>query len=364
MRRVSFLLISFCVFIGGTVRAQDTPASAGAASQSQLTATGVAPDDVVISIDGVCDLEFLIAGSARGSGESPKAGDPSHGNSGASPASSYKGSPAPECKTEITRAEFERMIELLEPTLKRSDRIRVGVRYADGLVFAEKSKEIGLDRDPRTLVGAKYSYLLFLSGSFNRYLQSQAAQSSDAEVKTYYDQHPEVFVKANFLRIFIPNERKHSDVPSTPQQVEQRRAADEAAMKSLATRIRARALAGANFQALEKEVYRFAGEPASDTPFVDLDDVTRREAPLELQAVFDLKPGQISEVMPAPKGWHIVKKVSQQPIPLSEARPILQAIRFQEALDSAKHSAPTKFNDAYFNTPHGMDPVGGESAPK
>jgi hypothetical protein len=365
MHRVSSLLIYFFVLIGGTVWAQDTPVSTGADPQSQLTATGVAPNDVVISIDGVCNRELLIAGSTRGSADGLKSGDvTTPGNSDVSSVNSDKGGQKPECKTEVTRAEFEKMIDLLEPTLKRSDRIRVAVRYADGLVYGEKSKEIGLDTDPRTLVGAKYSYLLFLSGAYNRYLQTQAAQSTDADLKAYYDQHPEVFVKANFLRIFVPNERKHSDVPSTPEKVAERRTADEEAMKALATKIRARAIAGANFETLEKEVYRFGGYPASDTPYVDLDDITRREAPIELQGVFDLKPGQISEVLPEPKGWHIVKKVSQKPIPLSEARPILQSLRFQEALDSTKHSAPTTFNHAYFDTPHGMDPAGEEKAPK
>jgi parvulin-like peptidyl-prolyl isomerase len=365
MRRASFLLVSFFILIGGTVVAQDRPASSADASPSPLTATGVAPGDVVISIDGICDREFLIEGSTRGSAEKSKPAEASPGgHADASAAAAGHDSHAPECKTEVTRAQFEKFINLLEPTLKRSDRIRVAVRYAEGLVFAERGKQIGLDKDPRTQVGAQYSNLLFLSGAFNRYLQTQAAQLSDAEVKTYYEQNPELFIKANFLRIFVPNERKHSDTPSTPKQVEERQAADEAAMKSLATKIRARAVAGADFQALEEEVYQFAGEPDSQSPDVDLDDITRKEAPQELQPVFDLKPGEISEVISAPKGWHIVKMVSRQTTPLSDARSMLQSLRFQEALDSAKHSAPTKFNDAYFNTPNGMDPVGGTSIPK
>jgi hypothetical protein len=362
MHRIFSLILAFSL-TGVAACAQDAqshvPASGTKAVPSELTATGVAPNDVVISIQGFCDQGLLVEGTVSAAGEKREGGDGSKGaitklNGDATAGGDNK---TTDCKTEVTRAQFERLVDSLEPKMRRSDRIRVAVRYAEGLIFAQKAHELGIEKDPKFEERAKYSYLQTLSASFNKYLTLKGLDVSDSEVETYYREHPELFVQGHFERIFVPNLRKHSDVPSTPEGVYKMRAADEAAMKSLAERVRARAIAGASFGRLQAEVYKFAGQDKADTPDVDLDEVNRTEAPAELQQVFDLKPGQISEVISASKGWHIVKMISLKTIPLSEAKGTLQRIRILELTNAAKNSARTEFNDAYFNTLGGMEPA-------
>jgi parvulin-like peptidyl-prolyl isomerase len=53
-------------------------------------------------------------------------------------------------------------------------------------------------------------------------------------------------------------------------------AADEAALKAEAEKIRTRAAAGEDFEKFEDEAYTFAGDP-DDTPDTDMGDNTRAE---------------------------------------------------------------------------------------
>ena len=129
-------------------------------------------------------------------------------------------------------------------------------------------------------------------------------------------------------------------------------------MKAEAQLIRKKALAGASFARLEKEVYSFAGENPDEAPDVALGDSTRSTVERQYQdAVFRLKPGQISDLVPAPLGWHIFKVVSKSEVPKSDAKNILLSVRAREAIDAAKAELKTDFNDAYFNVPGGMEPA-------
>jgi len=319
------------------------PAPDNTVSGAALTATGVGPDDVVISISGFCDPNLLVEGTTA-----PAQSTTSDSTGGAKA----------DCKTEVTRAQFERLVDTISPGMDTPNKIKTAVRYPESLAFAQKAREIGLDKDPKFQEQLKYGYLQFLSQTFNKYLAKEATNVSDAEVEKYYKEHPETFEQVDLLRIFVPSEKHHAELPGTPAEIAEIRAGDTLAMKGEAERIRRRALAGGDFQKLAVEAYRFAGMNADDAPDVALGKVNRAEVPKEYQdGVFGLKPGQISPIIPAPEGWHICKVLSRQPVPLSEAKVLLQRIRLKDLSDEAKRIVTTKFNDAYFNTPRGMEPA-------
>jgi parvulin-like peptidyl-prolyl isomerase len=193
---------------------------------------------------------------------------------------------------------------------------------------------------------------MLLSQAFTRRIQEEKTNISDDEVASEYKNHPELFEKATLLRIFIPKQKHHTSGVEMLREA----AADEVAMKAEAEQIRKKALAGANFAKLEKEVYAYAGESPDEAPEVALGDTTRSSMERQYQdVVFNLKPGQISELVPAPKGWHIFKVVSKGEVPMSEAKNILLSLRVREAIDAAKAELKTDFNDAYFNVPGGME---------
>lgn len=365
MRRC-LTLMSFLLFVTGPFAwAQDAQSSGGAADFTGAhpvpTATGVALDDVVISISGFCDRALLVEGTiaptSPTSASKPDQANPQN-KGGAAAAPNAARTKDADCKTEVTRAQFERLTDALGIGQDRSNKIRTAVRYPEVLLYAQKAQELGLEKDPRFQERVKYTYLQLLWQSFSEDLGRTANGISDAEVEQQYRQHPEIFDQVDLLRIFIPSEIKHSVTLASPEKVEELRAADEAAMKIEAEKIRRKAAAGGDFEKLETEAYKFAGYGPDDAPDVDLGMTTRSEMPREYTGtVFDLKPGQVSELISAPQGWHIVKVRSRGTIPLSEAKRLLQRLRLQELQDSLKSSIITDFNNAYFNTPHGMDPA-------
>jgi hypothetical protein len=347
-----------------TLAAQDTKSGvqqpAARSSDTQLTATGVAPNDPVISITGFCDTGLLVEGTAvpniasdTAMPRDPKSLTPqgSNGNSSSADTESIK------CKTEVSRAQFEKLADALGLADDRSSKIRTAVRYPELLLYAEKAHELGLDKNPRFQEKLKYTYLQLLWQAYAEELVRNSNDISDTDVEKQYKEHPETFEQVDLVRIFVPKEKKHASVPASPPQIFELYTADELAMKSEAERIRRKALAGGDFEKLEKEAYLFAGYSSDDAPDVNLGTTNRAEIPPEYgKMVFNLKPGQVSELIPAPRGWHIAKVRSRQTIPLSQARSVLQQLRLKELQDSVKSSIKAEFNDAYFNVPEGMTP--------
>jgi len=365
MRRCLPFMIFLSLLPGPFAGAQETRSSVGTpdtkSSDSVPTTTGVAPDDVVISIVGFCDRELLVEGTVAPKSQTadPKSEPGNSQTTGESAATaSTPGNNNADCKTEVTRAQFEKLTDVLGLGPDRSNRIRTAVRYPEVLLYAQKARALQLEKDPRFQEKVKYAYLQLLGQSFSEDLARKANDISDAEVEQQYREHPELFEQVDLLRIFIPNERKHSGTPSSPAKIEEVRTADAVAMKIEAEQIRRKAAAGGDFEKLEIEAYKFAGFGPDDAPDMDLGMTNRAEMPREYTtAVFDLKPGKVSGLVPAPRGWHIVKVRSRRTIPLSEAKPLLQRLRLQESQDSVKSSIKADFNNAYFNTPHGMDPA-------
>jgi len=329
-------------------------------STSLLTATGVAADDVVITINGFCDAGLLVEG--RTASTHP---DRPPSNPGGLPATGQNPSDTPaevhqntDCKTEVTRAQFEKLIDSLSPQMDGSSRIRIAVLYPEILLFASKARALGLDQSPKFQEKVKYNYLQLLWKTYEEYLAQQYSAISDSDVDEYYKEHPETFLELNLRRIFVPKKRKHSQFPASPAEIEPMRSADEAVMKAEAGEVRRKALAGANFEKLEADAYKFAAYEADEAPDVNLGPTNRVEMPMEYaQVVFKLKVGQISELIPALEGWHIVKVLSERSIPLSEAKDLLAQIRLKDSHELLRRTLKSKFNDAYFNTPRGMDPA-------
>jgi hypothetical protein len=355
---ILFLLIFGCWYAVAQTAAAD---SNQPTAKPDVTTTGVAPNDVVETIHGFCDNALLIdrekSASAATSPEAAKPGSTVPGGSGESTASGSNGTNSPECKTVITRAEFEKLAALLDlgsGAANRSGRLKFGVRYPEMLLFASKALQAGIDKEPGFQTRARYTYLMLLSQAFTRRIQEEKTTISDEEFASEYKDHPELFEKLELLRIFIPKQKHHTSGVEMLRDA----AADEAAMKAEAQLIRKKALAGGNFAKLEKEVYAFAGEDPEEAPEVELGFVTRSSAERQYQdVVFHLKPGQISDLVPAPLGWHIFKLVSKSEVPMSDAKNILLSLRAREAIDAAKAELKTDFNDAYFNVPGGMDPA-------
>ncbi len=108
-------------------------------------------------------------------------------------------------------------------------------------------------------------------------------------------------------------------------------------MTRVAANLRARAAKGEDPDKLQKEAYVAAGL-SGNAPSTKMEKVRRTTLPANHQAVMDLKPGEVSEVISdTNSGYYIYKLVSKETLSLETVKPEIQKHDFQPAL-SRQHA--------------------------
>ncbi len=300
--------------------------------------SSVAPDAPVITIDGLCDdIPWSIAkpiGTSTATGTAKSGRATSVGRDAA-------------CKTVITRTAFEKLASEVVPGQPPQANLKIAQYYSEQLIFAHRAHQLGLDKDPHFEYSVKYQDLQVLYHTMRNYLQQQAANIPDFE--KYYKEHSKQFEQVELLRLTIPKTKEHSsEAGSSAPSASVDAAADEAAMKAEAEKLRSEAVAGGDFEKLQDEAYATANhdenplEPA-------MGKVTRGRLGQFQELVFDeLQPGQVSQVVSQADFWVVFKVVSKGMMPRDEAREYLMQLRMKEAWDSLQNSVKPRLNDSYF----------------
>jgi parvulin-like peptidyl-prolyl isomerase len=319
------------------------------------SAASVSPETPVITIEGLCDNRAAAVKSADVTRASASAKSEPKGKE-AAPSSSASATSG--CKTAITRAQFDKLTESLNPQMPASVKRQLAETYPRLLLFAGRARELGLDKDPRFSEMMRFASLQLLSQSLTRYLQQRAGEVSDAELEKYYNENSIKFQRAELLRVFVPKQRQHA--PESGSVTQPHLAADEAAMKAEAEKLHQEAAAGKDFQQLQKEAFDTAGVASSSSPNVKLGKMSPSGLPLNHRDVFALDLGQVSELIVDPGGWYIYKVVSKQMVPLSQVKTeihnSIQSQRMQDSTDSLGKTIKSELNQAYFGTPHSGRP--------
>lgn len=261
-----------------------------------LAAT-VAPQEAVITIDGFCS-------TPQRSGQ--------------------------VCKTVVTRAEFEKLTEALQPGMSPGLRLKVAQSYARMLRMAAVAEQRGLDATPAFAEEMRFARLQLLAQDLTRALEHEAGDVSDADIETYYELHASAFETASLARIFVP--RAATDV---------------------AAELRERAAAGEDPDELQLEANTAAGIAQSSPARLrtTLDDVRRASLPPSHEPVMDMKPGEVSEVFSDPAGGHFIYKLLTKTLPaLATVRAEIHAeIAQQRSRDKLKpFEGGVVLSDAYF----------------
>src|SRR5579863_7799064 len=102
----------------------------------------VPPDAAVIRIEGLCSG----ASSSTKPGTKPNTtGSPG----GGSPASNKSAPASSDCEAIITRAKYEKLASVVAPKQEPPATVQLAHFYATQMVYAEKARELGLDKQPR-----------------------------------------------------------------------------------------------------------------------------------------------------------------------------------------------------------------------
>jgi parvulin-like peptidyl-prolyl isomerase len=223
----------------------------------------------------------------------------------------------------------------------------------------------------------KFAKMQILTNELQRSIQEEGAKVPPEQIAAFYKEHPDTFEQYNLDRLFVPrtkqdndeekeeNENKDKDAKLSEEeqkakQAKEKAEADEAeqAMSKLAETLRARAAAGEEIAKLQKEAFDAAGMKI-ESPTVNLPKVRRTGLPPAHAAVFELKPGEVSQVISDAGGHYIYKMNAKDMLTLDQAKDeihnTLQNQRTRELMDKLNGSFHVETNEAYFG-PGGPGP--------
>jgi len=337
------------------------PAAQPAASTPAATpaASTLAPDAPVVTIQGLCD---------------PPA--------------------AADCKTVIKKAEFEGIIQAFQPQMKLPQQRQVGTSYGQLLTMAAEARKRGLDKSARVQVRTKIAVMQALAGELRDSMQEQAGNVSDADAEKYYNEHKANYELADVERLIIPraplpadkDAAKDKDDPDKPAAKTAAKkpgtaaakagtkaaptkagtakpktgvVADEAGMAALAAKLRARAAAGEDFAKLQAEAFAAANIKGAPVE-TKVSKATRATVPPN---VFDLKSGEVSELIPDSRAFFVFKMGAKTTTSFEDAKNDVKTAmkneRLQEAQKAVSEITTTTLNDAYFGPPEPTPAPGG-----
>jgi PPIC-type PPIASE domain len=287
-----------------------------------MKAQQVAPDTPVITINGLCENSLLD-------------------NTAAS-----------NCKTVITRAQFARLIEAVQPNMPARARRDFALRYVNALAMAKRAEEMGLDKEASYEEQMKLARIQILSSELKKAFQTKASEISYKDIEGYYNSHIARFEKAKMDRIYVP--KRHQPPATSDRKLgdtdAQERFWELEQMKTEADIIRARAVAGEEFSKLQAEVYQAAGikSTAPETGIT----IRRTSLPSNQASVVDLKPGEVSPVFADSNGYVIYKVKSKDTLHLDRARveiaELLRSQRMQAEIRDIEDSATPTLDNNYF----------------
>jgi len=343
-----------CVLMATMAAAQANPAPA-APPTPQAPAPApqpeVKPTDTVITITGFCPKPAAAKTAAGAAAKAP----------------AVKTSDA-NCKTTISRAQFEKLANALAPSLTPQFKRQLANILPRLMVMSAKAESEGLDKTPQFAETVKFARMQILSNEMQKRVQEDSAKVSDAEIKAYYDKNTNLFQQYSIDRIFVPRAKQEAeeadneadgdkDAKLTEEQqkakqaeAEAKRKSDEDAMTKLAESLKERAAKGEDFAKLQKEAYDAAGMKIENIT-VNLPHMRRNGLPAAHAAVFDQKPGEVSMVTDG--GGHYIYRVnSVEQIPLDTAKDeihnTLQNQNLKAAMDKLNSSFKSDLNDNYF----------------
>lgn len=251
-----------------------------------------------------------------------------------------------DCATQVTRQEFDQMMEIASPGAKTSPGVRQNVArmYAELLAFETPARDSGIQDSREFQLTMQLLRLRTLADLYRRNLERQYATPSKEEVDAYYHQESKRFEEVKLRRIVLP---KNNFNAASKDEFEKR-------ALEVADELRERAAKGEDVDQLQREGYvklGFTGPP----PATDVG--SRRRASLLPEVsdeVFALNPGQVSKVEKEPYSFVIYKIEAKRTLPLEMVRDEvsreISKHKLEDALKLVTGSIKTDLNQDYFGS--------------
>jgi hypothetical protein len=293
-------------------------ASSGAAPVGAKPAADVPPTAAVVTLKGVCKDK-----QAKGA-----------------------------CEAVITREDLDKYSSVFAPDAAPSARGRLAVQYAGTMAYSALAEQQGLDKNPAVAKEIETEMKLvrqrILSSAYLQKLQIQTPPVAEADIQNYYETHRDQYEQIQVRRLAVP-----LAVPN-----ESGRPLDRAAVKAEMEEVRQRAAAGEDLGELQLDAYKHLHILAPPPP-TNVMPLRRNVIQGDEAKAFDLKAGEMTDVLDLPAAFAIVKVESKEPVPLQSAHQEIEAVLRQERMKdqisklSGKISA--QFNLEYLGLPSQPD---------
>jgi len=248
------------------------------------------------------------------------------------------------CKTVITREDLDKFVGAFAPEASEAVRGRMAIQYARTLALASFAEQQGLDKNPAVAkeidAQLKMVRMRILSSFFVQNLQRQTLTTPDVEIQAYYEQHKDQYEQALVRRLSVP-----LAVPT-----ENGRPLDREAVRTEMEALHKRAVAGEDLNQLQLDAYKDLHIQATPPP---LNVVPLRRGGLQgdERKAFDLKPGEISEVLDSAAAIVFFKLESKEVMPIESIRAEVEAAmrgsRTQNQLSKLTKKINAQFNLEY-----------------
>ena len=202
--RKSWLL---CVLLGTLAWGQAAPGTPPPPPARQAPAAppdmsaSVPADAAVITVNGVCAPQPKPA-AAKGTAAKPA-------TAGKAPAAK---TPAADCKTVITKAEFEKLANALTPTVTPQMKKQLASVLPQLIAMSSEAKKKGLDKSPRYEETVKFAKMQILTNELQRSIQEEAAKVPPAgDRRSTTRNMPKPSSSYNLDRLFVPRSKQDNE---------------------------------------------------------------------------------------------------------------------------------------------------------
>ena len=218
--------------------------------------------------------------------------------------------PSKDCVSAVTRAQFEKLANALQPDMPSAAKRGLATNYARWLVYSDVARALHLENNPDVQQIIQFITDQILTEGLRRHYAEQFAHPSDQQIQDYYNQNSAKYLEATLQRIIIPNNPGTGDKPQ----------ASEAQAAAAAEKIRQRWVAGEDPVKLQQSAFAGAGVTGASTPDINMGAKRPGSLPVNHESVFQLKAGEISQAFTDPAATYIYKVVSVRQIPLERGQ--------------------------------------------
>ncbi len=265
---------------------------------------------------------------------------------------------SPACKTIVTKAEFEKLVDILSPKMPVQTRQNLAMDYGKMLVLSYEAKKHGVENSDRFKELIRFATLQLEAQELFHQIQ-QESKPTDAEVEKYYQDHISKYEEISVKRIFIP--RNRADATG-----ETKMPTDED-LQAEGAKIKTRLQAGEDFEKIQKEVYTAKGYNSPPPP-TSVSHWRRESVNADQVSLFDLKPGEFSPVKVEAAGAYVYRIEQKQTTPLASVKAAIEGDltnqKFRSKVEEMTSSIKPELNEAYFHAdPPPAAPAEGVNAP-